>query len=89
MENLSIINKMDLQLPIFIAGLVLSVIGFFLVKFYNSVERLNAGVNKILVSLAKNDEVIKKIEAEVHDLKERMEGDGERLRQVELKIAKL
>lgn len=78
---------MDLML--FAIGIILSIIGFFLVKFYNSVEEIKKGVNQMLINRAAKDQEIKQISEDVHEIKVNQAQQDRRLQKVEIEIAKI
>lgn len=80
---------MEMELILFLGVTVWGILGFFLTKFYNSVEQIKAGITKILVSMAKNDEAIIMIEKEIHEIRLHIDKNEKRLRDIEIKIAKL
>ena len=67
--------------------IILGIIGFFLVKFYNTVEDIKKGVNEILINSAMRDENIKDIKNDIHEITLQLVDKERRLREAELQIA--
>jgi hypothetical protein len=69
-------------------SLVLGLVGFFLVKFYNSVEELKKGMNDILIYNAGREVNISDIKKDIHEIKLTHIDHDKRLREIEIKLAK-
>ena len=67
--------------------IILGIIGFFLMKFYNTVEDIKKGVNEILINSAMRDENIKDIKNDIHEITLQLVSMERRLREAELQIA--
>jgi hypothetical protein len=72
-----------------ISTLALAINGFFLAKFYDSVEKVRKGQEELKVLMARRDESINTIENDVHEIKNRQQVFDDRLREIEIAIAKI
>ncbi len=72
----------------FIAGIV-SVIAFFLVRFYYLVDELRKDVKQLLIQEAGRGNAIENIKEDVKDIKATVHEHDKKLNHLELEVAKL
>lgn len=72
----------------FFASIVLTIIGFFIVRFFNSVDKISKSVDAINQRLAVRDENMKEIKEDIHEIRIKQNEHSKRLYGVEIQIAK-
>ena len=72
----------------FFASIVLTIIGFFIVRFFNSVDKISKAVDAINQKLAVRDENMKEIKEDVHEIRLRQHDHSNRLHQLDIQLAK-
>lgn len=72
----------------FFASIVLTIIGFFIQRFFKAVDDIKKALDSINLKMAAREENIKEIMDDVHEIKMKQHEYGRRLHDIELQIAK-
>ncbi len=72
----------------FFASIVLAIIGFFIVRFFNSVDRISKSVDSINQKLAVRDENMREIKDDVHEIKTKQHEHSSRINAIQFQLAK-
>lgn len=73
---------------IYFASVVLAIIGFFIHRFFHSVDVIRKTLDDINLKLTAREENMKEIKRDIHEIKEKQKDHSARLYDIEITIAK-
>jgi len=75
------------QYVMLFASVALAIIGYFIVRFFNSVDKISQSVDAINQKLAIRDENMKAIQEDIHEIREKQREHSKRMHDMELRWA--
>lgn len=72
----------------FFASIVLTIIGFFIARFFRAVDDIKKSLDSINLKLAAREEKMNQIQEDVHEIKMKQHDHSKRLYDIEIQLAK-
>lgn len=72
----------------FFASVVLTIIGFFIQRFFRAVDQIKNSLDDIKVKLATREEKMIEMQGDIHEIRKKQSEHSKRLYDIELQLAK-
>ena len=69
-------------------SVIISVIGFFIYRFFNTVDKISDQLEDIKIKMAVREESIQEIRKDVHEIRLKQTDHSKRLHDIEIQLAK-
>ena len=70
------------------ASVALAIIGYFIVRFFNSVDKISRAVEEINTKLAVREENMKEIQKDIHEIRIRQHEHSRKINDMQVQMAK-